>query len=602
MVAQTAKALAQSPLFAALKSGLVTQIVSHGELVTVQDGEALMTLGEPAEAFYVIFKGSVSVRVQSGEGELVEVARLMESEILGEMGVLRGAPRSATIVATGALVVAQFGADVFTKLFDKVPGFGLGVSKALADRVQAVSRSVPMSAERDEEVPSDDVVTMLPVELIQRYRVLPLRTDGSMLTLGFVDDPNPRVLDGVRQLLPGIEIKNVRISLQLFNKTMGSGAGVGPIGTSSASSAAPAVAGEGARSAKLDPLLKRLVSEGASDLHLSGGQVPRWRLDGSILPLADLGRLSDTDVYDLLEPVLPERSREAFAACNDADFAYALPGVARFRVNIFRDRGGVGAVLRVIPDKILTVEQLGLPETVLNFCQLSKGLVVVTGPTGSGKSTTLAAMIDHINRTRSEHIITLEDPIEFVHESKKSLITHREIGAHSDSFSSALRAALRQDPDIVLVGELRDLETIGLAMETANTGHLVFGTLHTATAVSTIERIINVFPSSEWSQVRANLADSLKGVVAQTLCKRIGGGRIAGIEILAVNHAMQNMIRSDKTHQIPSAMATGARDGNSLLNAELCRLVSEGKVDFEEALSKAIDKADLAQRCNRPQP
>ncbi|MBD90817.1 MAG: hypothetical protein CL940_10795, partial [Deltaproteobacteria bacterium] len=506
MVAQTTKALKKSPLFSTLEEDLVTKIVSHGELVTVADGESLMSEGEPADAFFVILKGSVSVMVSSSGGEAIEVAELGDSEILGEMGVLRSTPRSATVKARGSLVVARFSSDVFTRLFDKVPGFGLAVSSALADRVQAVSRSVPMSSAGQEQVPSQDVVSMLPGDLLQRFRILPMSTDGSSLTLGFVDDPNPRVLDGVRRLLPGIEIKPVRISLDLFNEAMGSGAGVEPLvekpAAGSTSSAGPA----GPRAPKLDPLLKRMVSEGASDLHLSGGQVPRWRLDGSIITLNDLGCMSPTDVYELLEPAIPERSREAFARCNDADFAYALPGVARFRVNIFRDRGGVGAVLRVIPDKILTVEQLGLPESVLRFCELPKGLVVVTGPTGSGKSTTLAAMIDHINKTRQEHIITLEDPIEFVHESKKSLVTHREIGTHSDSFSAALRAALRQDPDIVLVGEMRDLETISLAMETANTGHLVFGTLHTATAVSTIERIINVFPSSEWSQVRASLA------------------------------------------------------------------------------------------------
>ena len=611
MVGQTSKALKKSPLFANLEDDLVTTIVSRGELVTVLDGESLMTAGGRADAFFVILKGSVSVCVPSEGAEVVEVAQLGESEVLGEMGVLRSSERSATVIAKGGVVVARFTADVFTRLFDKVPGFGRAVSSALADRVETVSRSVPMTSATRDAVPSQDVVSMLPADLMQRFRILPMSTDGSSLTLGFVDDPNPRVLDGVRRLLPGFEIHPVRIGLELFHEAMGSGAGVEPLvssaagatsttGATTSQSVGPSAAG--ARATKLDPLLKRMVSEGASDLHLSGGQVPRWRLDGSIVALTDQGCLSDTDVYELLEPAIPERSKEAFARSNDADFAYALPGVARFRVNIFRDRGGVGSVLRVIPDKILTVEQLGLPESVLRFCELPKGLVVVTGPTGSGKSTTLAAMIDHINKTRSEHIITLEDPIEFVHDSKQSLVTHREIGTHSESFSVALRAALRQDPDIVLVGEMRDLETISLAMETANTGHLVFGTLHTATAVSTIERIINVFPSSEWSQVRASLADSLKGVVAQTLCKRRDGGRIAGIEILSVNHAMQNMIRSDKTHQIPSAMSTGSQDGNALLNVELSRLVAEGKVDFLEALSKVVDKADLAQRCNQPLP
>ncbi len=305
---------------------------------------------------------------------------------------------------------------------------------------------------------------------------------------------------------------------------------------------------------------------------------------------------------ELLLPVMETRHVEEFEATNDLDFAYAIPGVARFRVNMFRDLHGVGVVMRVIPAKVLTIEQLGLPQIVKQFCTYPKGLVLVTGPTGSGKSTTLAAMVDHINKTRAEHIITLEDPVEFVHESNRCLVNQREVGAHTASFTRALKAALREDPDIVLVGEMRDLETISLAMETANTGHLVFGTLHTATAISTVDRIINIFPPEEQAQVRATLGETLRGVVAQTLLKRQGGGRVAALEVLVCNYAVQSLIREGKTHQIHNVMQTGRGAGNMLLNEELAKLAQARTVTTEDAMSKAIDKADLARRLGLPPP
>jgi twitching motility protein PilT len=355
-------------------------------------------------------------------------------------------------------------------------------------------------------------------------------------------------------------------------------------------------------SPRLDVVLRRLVAEGGSDLHISGGQRPRWRIDGEMLEIADTHPLGADEVWTLLEPIMEERSKKTFTDDNDADFAYAIPGVARFRVNIFRDKGGVGAVMRVIPARILTFEQLNLPSVCARLCELPKGLVLVTGPTGSGKSTTLAAMIDAINKNRTDHIITLEDPIEFVHQSLGCMINQREVGPHTKSFSRALRAALREDPDIVLVGEMRDLETVSLALETANTGHLVFGTLHTATAISTIDRIIDLFPAEQQGQVRAVTADVLKGVIAQTLCKKVGGGRIAALETLVVSFAISNLIREGKIHQIASSMSTSRAQGNVLLNEALATLVGEGKVDYSEALARAVDKADLARRCNKPGP
>ena len=267
-----------------------------------------------------------------------------------------------------------------------------------------------------------------------------------------------------------------------------------------------------------------------------------------------------------------------------------FPNLARFRANIFADRKGRGAVFRVIPSEILTAEKLGLSPHILNLCKLNKGLVLVTGPTGSGKCTTLCAMIDYINRTRDEHIITIEDPIEFVHQNQKCLINQREVRTHTESFKAALRAALREDPDILLVGELRDLETVAIAIETAETGHLVFGTLHTTTAASTVDRIIDQFPSDRQSQIRIMLSESLRGVIAQTLCRKIGGGRVAALEVLIANGAVSNLIREGKTFQIPSLMQVDKGIGMVSLNDALIELVTKKIVAPDEAYSKSVDK------------
>jgi twitching motility protein PilT len=298
----------------------------------------------------------------------------------------------------------------------------------------------------------------------------------------------------------------------------------------------------------------------------------------------------------ILFEIAPERNKVQFDEEWDTDFAYELPGVARFRANLFMDRRGPGGVFRVIPSKILTVEDLGLPKAITDLCYLTKGLVLVTGPTGSGKSTTLAAMIDHINANRTDHIITIEDPIEFVHNEKKCLINQREVHRHTGSFKCALRAALREDPDIVLVGEMRDLETIEIALETAETGHLVFGTLHTTTAASTVDRIIDQFPAERQAQIRTMLASSLKGVVAQTLCKKKPKGRVAALEILIANNAVSANIREGKVHQIASAMQMGGKLGMRLLNDSLLEWVVAGEVEPLEAYMKAVNKDDMVAK------
>jgi twitching motility protein PilT len=344
----------------------------------------------------------------------------------------------------------------------------------------------------------------------------------------------------------------------------------------------------------IDRLFHRLVSEKGSDLHLSSNETPIIRKDGDMQRLSGEAPLSTQALFELLDPIIPETNRAQFEQENDTDFAYAIEGLARFRANLFRDRHGVGAVFRTIPAKIIPAEALGLSTAITDLCKLHKGLVLVTGPTGSGKSTTLCAMIDLINRTRSGHIITIEDPIEFVHENKQCLINQREIGPHTRSFKRALRAALREDPDVVLVGEMRDLETISIAIETAETGHLVFGTLHTTTAYSTVDRIIDQYPPDQQEQIRVMLSESLKGVVSQTLCKKVGGGRVAALEVLLVNAAVANLIREGKTFQIPSIMQTAKNVGMKLLNEALADLVVSKLVLPEEAMSKAVDKGGFA--------
>jgi twitching motility protein PilT len=365
-----------------------------------------------------------------------------------------------------------------------------------------------------------------------------------------------------------------------------------PIATSSRQADADAIndfAGSDQARATLDALLRVMVERGASDLHLRCGEPPIVRLHGEMTRLEG-ERLEGPALEAMIRSVMPERNRQEYLNSNDTDYAYDLPGVARFRANALKERLGPAAVFRQIPATVVTVEQMGITPEVQKLCQLSKGLVLVTGPTGSGKSTTLCSLIDLVNRSRSDHVLTIEDPIEFVHPNKKCIITQRQVGVHTGSFKSALRAALREDPDIILVGELRDLETVAIAIETAETGHLVFGTLHTTTAAGTIDRIIDQFPADRQAQIRVMLAESLKGVISQTLCRKIGGGRVAAREVLLSIPAVTNLIREGKTFQIPTVMQTSKRLGMVTLNDALLELVDGKLIEPAEGYSKAVDK------------
>ena len=343
----------------------------------------------------------------------------------------------------------------------------------------------------------------------------------------------------------------------------------------------------------IDELFRLMKATDASDLHLSSDEQPILRTQGKIDRIAEYAVHDDAALREILYAICPDRNREQFDAEGDTDFAYEIAGVARFRCNLFMDRKGIGGVFRLIPSEVLTAEQLHLERSVLDLCFLSKGLVVVTGPTGSGKSTTLAAMIDFINKNRDDHIITIEDPVEFVHRNIKCLINQREVHVHTEGFKRALRAALREDPDIVLVGEMRDLETIAIAIETAETGHLVFGTLHTTTAPSTVDRIIDQFPSDQQAQIRVMLSESLKGVIAQTLLRTVDGKRVAAHEILLVPAAVSNLIREGKTFQLPSQMQIGKSLGMKTMNDSILEFVKAGRVDPHEGYVKSVDKIGL---------
>ncbi|MCZ6540136.1 MAG: type IV pilus twitching motility protein PilT [Nitrospinae bacterium] len=352
--------------------------------------------------------------------------------------------------------------------------------------------------------------------------------------------------------------------------------------------------------AKIDAFFKLMNDQGASDLHLISGSQPIMRVHGD-MERVKYKVMENDELKAILYEICPENKIKVFEETGDIDFGYEVPNLARYRCNYFQQKWGIGSVFREIPSEILTAEQLGLPTVLNKLAMLHKGMVLVTGPTGSGKSTTLAAMIDYINRNKRSHILTVEDPIEFVHKSQGCVVNHREVGLHTQSFKAALRGALREDPDIILVGEMRDLETIELALEAASTGHLVFGTLHTQSAAKTVDRVIDVFPANQQAQIRTTLSESLKGVIAQNLFKRIDKkGRIAVLEILVVTPATSNLIREGKTFQIPSVIQTGKKYGMQSLDDAILEAMQAKKISPEDAYDKSVVKERFVQYLKEP--
>ena len=581
--------LAATNLFRALAREQLAQVLKAAELVLWPAGETIVKQGDPSDFFAILLGGEASVRMEKGPEDAVEIGRLPAPETIGEVSLLLGHPRSATILALDSVEALRFTQAAFQQMLQKVPGFGLQLCQGLAFRLEQVSAQVPLPHwDPDESDPDDATLALLPEPFQARHRAVPLRFEANVLTVGVVEDPSRALVTAIRQQLPGVTVRTVRVRANTLERLLRGG-------EEKADSGAKTEWPE-SKSPRLDALLERVVGEGASDLHLQAGCRPFWRIDGDLLEIKDSPVIGAEEAVELVAPLLSDRHVQEFDHNHDTDFAYAMRDQARFRINLFRESNGAGAVFRLIPYRIMNLEALGLPPVVKSFCELPRGLVLVTGPTGAGKSTTLAAMIDLVNRTRNSHIVTLEDPIEYVHKSDKCLVTQREVGGHTTSFARALRAALREDPDVLLVGELRDRETVALTLELANTGHLVFATVHTSSAAASVERIVDFFPTDEHSTVRSRLADCLRGVVSQTLLRKSDGGRVGAFEILVNNTAVANLIREGKTMQIPNLMQTGAGAGNQLLNEDLAKLVRERKVAREDALAKSPDRADLERR------
>lgn len=597
-----AEQLGQSNLFRELAEAELAELARNATMREYEPNEVVFRQGETSDDFCCVASGEAVITIKhEATGEEIEVARLQPFDVVGELGLLLDDPRSGTARAgREALVLLVFSRAFFERMFQAIPRMGLILSRMLAQRFKQASRKLLLPLSTVDTLDLDPAtVSILPADFIQRHRVLPIKGEGNLLEIGFVEDPTPQLMNLVRERLPGMQLKPVLIDVRTFNEVLQHSVAqdqwreAGAETADAQEAAAPESVTGGA--SKLDQLLRRMVAEHASDLHLSSGQRPRWRIDGTLYEIADAPVPGSEELLKLIDPVMPERNRTIFEQDHDTDFAYSIPNISRFRVNLFRDLKGVGAVFRQIPNRIFSVEQLGLPDPIHSICEIPTGLVLVTGPSRCGKSTTLAAIIDSINKNRQAHIITLEDPIEFIHHSAGCLVNQREVGSHTGSFARALRAALREDPDVILVGEMSDLETVSLAIETANTGHLVFGILRTHTAIGAIAQIVDMFPADEQGQIRGLLSKTIKGVIAQTLCKRIGGGRAAALEIMVPDPAMAALMRDGKTDQLMNAMRTGRTRGNRVLNNELARLVSEGVIEPEEALSRAVDKYGLAR-------
>ncbi len=577
-------------LFQGLPSEVYEYLADLSEVWSFAPNEVIVEHNEPSHTYYLLIDGEAVVSLEGGQ----QVAKLGPADGFGEVGVLLDTPRTATVTALSQVKVMCVLQNQFFQCFKRFPEFGKMLSTLLAKRLSNTLTQVP-TVDSTTEIPSSEIINLLPQPLMQRLRVLPLSVEGNRLQVGFVDDPQPEIVDRIQQFLPSMEIEVCAITSRYFDSALQSVSGLGE----SDEEENVEETSDGEMPSKLRTLLERMVSEGASDLHLSAKRRPHWRIDGVMKSMQDVAKSGVREVFDLLKPLMRAQSIEDFEVRNETDFAIALGNHARFRVNLFQDNNGASAVLRLIPSRILTVGQLGLPPVVLELAQQPKGLVLVTGATGSGKSTTLAAMVDYLNRTQPMHIITLEDPIEFVHTSQQALVNQREVGTHTDSFKAALRSALRQDPDVVLVGELRDQETVQLALEVANTGHLVFGTLHTMNAISSIDRIVDIFPADQQNQIRSSLAEVLRGVISQTLCKKRTGGRVAALEVLVVNQAVSGQIRRGQTNQLESTMQTGKGLGNQILRESLADLVRRNVITYEEGLKKSIDKVQFAKIIGR---
>ena len=560
--------LGQSPTFRRLNVDEREWLLRRGALRRFDGYEAITTQGEPPDGFYVLVEGEVAVlRRPEDASPLVEIGRVKAPEIIADESLLLNEPYATTICASGTVKVLWLSVEVLRDLL-AMPALALTLCRSLAQRLAGVSVKAATLG-RNVEGADEGEDAQLP---------------------GPPTKPNRAVAPGVRPITPpasapprtpGAPIPHDVNDLSRVHVALGW---------------RPSEKAPEQPSKRLLSLMQRALADKASDIHLTAAHRPRYRVDGRLREIPDARKLKPGEVLEIVLSIMPPKNQYELYEKSQADFGFSAGALGRYRVNVFTDHHGVGAVLRLIPSRLMSPQDLGLPPVVQSLCERKKGLVLVTGPTGSGKSTTLASLIHWINVNRPSHIITLEDPIEFVHESRRALVNQREVGVHTEGFPSGLRAALREDPDIVLVGEIRDRLTVSLALETANTGHLVFGTMHTSDAVSTVDRMVSLFPPEMTNQIRQSTAETLIGVVSQTLVPRIGGGRVAGYEIVIVNSAIANLIREGKYNQLPTAISTSRKQGHQMLNDHLAYLVRNKQIDYNDALRHAVDPGDLIKR------
>jgi twitching motility protein PilT len=508
--------------------------------------------------------------------------------------------------------------DTLEALLEREQREGVPLSKLLMseglvgekDLVAAVAAQVGIRfLDFDHTAVNPTLDSMIPADLARTYLAVAVDLEGSDLLVAMVDPSDRAAVDEIEKatswtVLPAIAVRSEleRIVGAMYGPAAGAPAGAGAgggdieISIDPAAASAPTAPASEAMASELhvNDLLERVVDLGGSDLHMTAGLPPAVRIHGEIKHLTEFPVLTPSEIRRMIFAVLTQKQRERFENDLELDTSHSIPGLGRFRVNVFLQRDSVGSVMRVIPSEVVPFDQLGLPPAVLQFAGLPRGLILVTGPTGSGKSTTLASMIDVVNAHKSCHIMTVEDPIEFLHTHKAAVVNQREVGEDTNSFASALKHVLRQDPDVILVGEMRDLETISTALTAAETGHLVFATLHTQDAPQSVDRVIDVFPAHQQQQVRVQLAASLQGIVTQQLVPTPSGqGRAVASEVLVATPAVRNLIREGKTHQIYSAMQAGGKYGMQTMDMSLATLVKAGKVSLETALERCSNEQDL---------
>jgi len=597
-----ATALRHATVFKALEPQQLTQVAEHAELFRYNPGESIVTEGDPTDFFMLILQGNAHATRTQDDDRVVDLGHLAPLDAVGELGLLLERPHRASVQADNQMLTARFDAESFAWMHANIPQFGLAVSKGLAERLVSNSHDLSIRAMTVAELPNRDpeLAGRLPHVLLTRFRALPWAINGTQLITGFASRPTPQAIEALQPYFPAMSIRPVHLDDDVFDETIGRMVGVewrfGETGEH------PAVTDAGKMPESLSALLRRLIAEGVSDLHLIPGYRPRWRRFGHIDEIRDAPVLSCNEARRMLEPLMPEHVLSELAKFHDVDFSWAVNDQLRARASVFLTSTGTAAVLRLIPCKPPTLEELGILVKLNLLCRKKRGLLLVVGGSSAGRTTTMAAILDHINRTRRDHIITIEDPIEFVHESRLGIVSQREVGRHVHSYQRGISAALREDPDVLMLGELHGREEVELALDAANTGRLVLATMLATNTTAAIDRIIDFFPADRQPQIRTSLGDALAGIVYQCILNTTNGRRVAAHEILIGSPAIGGLIRENKTYQIPGYLPTGQSQGARLLNEDLALLVVSAKVDFADALDQTNDRDDLYKRTGRSRP